>query len=84
MKCFECGEGEYEKVVKDYKGTFGIKSNSQFYGSFVVPDIEILTCNKCGDECFDSENSKKIDEVVEKKRNQVEALLAIAEAGGEE
>lgn len=78
MKCFECGEGEYEKVVQDYKSTFG--NGGKIYGSFVVPDIEILTCNKCGDECIDSANSKRIDEVAENKRNQVEAMMAIAKA----
>lgn len=73
MKCFNC-DGEYEKIVQDYKGTFGAKGG-KIYGSFCVPDIVILTCSKCGDECIDSENSKKIDEVVEKKRKQVEIQM---------
>jgi YgiT-type zinc finger domain-containing protein len=54
MKCFEC-DGEYEKIVQDYefitnKGT-----------KMIVPDMEILTCNVCGDKCLDDENSKRID-----------------------
>lgn len=81
MKCFHC-DGEYEKVVQDYKGEFGNKG--KIYGSFHVPDIEILTCNKCGDECIDNENSKKIDEVAEMKRKQVEIIMAAAKIRREE
>jgi hypothetical protein len=70
MKCFECQEGEYEKIVQDYSAPFGNKG--KVYGSIFVPNIEILTCNKCGDKCIDSENSKKIELVAEKRRKQVD------------
>jgi hypothetical protein len=71
MNCFHC-DGEYEKVVQDYKGTFG-----KIY--------KILTCNLCGDECIDSENSKKIELVAEKRRKQVEMMMDIKKArSGEE
>lgn len=77
MNCFHC-DGEYEKVVQDYKGTFG--NRGKIYGSFHVPDIEILTCNLCGDECIDSENSKKIELVAEMRRKQVEMMMDIKKA----
>jgi hypothetical protein len=52
LNCFECQEGVYEKVTQTYRGTLH------------VLDIEVLTCNKCGDECLDNENCRKIDEVL--------------------
>lgn len=55
LPCFECQDGYYEPVRQTYVSQLSD-------GSFLtVPDIDILTCVRCGDECFDSENSKKID-----------------------
>lgn len=55
LPCFECQDGHYKKV----RQTFVSQCKD---GSFLtVPDIDILTCVKCGDECFDSENSRKVD-----------------------
>ena len=62
LHCFECQDGHYEKVHQ----TFVSQCKD---GSFLtVPDIDILTCVKCGDECFDSENSKKIDKARDEHR----------------
>jgi hypothetical protein len=57
MKCFEC-DGEYEKVVLTYSSTVS------------VPVIEVLICNKCGDECVDDTNLKKMDDVAEKLKKE--------------
>jgi hypothetical protein len=53
--CFECQDGYYKPVRQTYVSQLSD-------GSFLtVPDIDILTCIECGDECLDSETSKKID-----------------------
>lgn len=62
LPCFECQDGHYEKV----RQTFVSQCKD---GSFLtVPDIDILTCVECGDECFDSENSRKIDKARDEYR----------------
>ena len=58
MKCFEC-DGEYEKVRIDYEC-------STPYGELIVPDVDVFTCNHCGDECLDHKNSKKIDDAAQR------------------
>jgi len=58
MQCFEC-DGEYEEVRIDY-------DLDSPYGKLIVPDVGVLICNKCQDECLDNVNSKKIDEAMEK------------------
>lgn len=55
FQCFECISGKYNKVVKDFVSLTPD-------GELVVPDIEFLVCDTCGDECLASEPSKKIDE----------------------
>lgn len=60
LPCFECQDGHYKPVRQTYVCSYPLD------GSFLtVPDIDILTCVKCGDECLDSENSKKIDKARE-------------------
>ena len=62
LPCFECQDGHYEKV----RQTFVSQCKD---GSFLtVPDIDILTCDKCGGECFDTENSRKIDKARDEYR----------------
>ena len=57
-KCFEC-DGQYEKITIDYE-------SDTPYGKLSVPDVVVLVCNKCEDECIDGTNSAKIDMAFEK------------------
>ena len=62
LPCFECRNGHFEIVRQTYVSQ--CKD-----GSFLtVPDIDVLTCVKCGSECLDSENSRKIDKAREEYR----------------
>jgi hypothetical protein len=54
MDCFEC-DGKYEKIVIQYE------LDTQ-YGKLSVPDVEVESCNKCGDDIIGSESLEKIDE----------------------
>jgi len=54
MDCFEC-DGKYEKIVIQYE------LDTQ-YGKLTVPDVEVESCNKCGDDIIGSESLEKIDE----------------------
>ena len=62
LPCFECRDGHYEPI-------------NQLFIAFLpdgkeltVPDIDVLTCVKCGAECLDSENSKKIEHAREENK----------------
>ena len=55
LPCFECQDGHYESISQLYEATLPDGN------TLSVPDIDVLTCVECGDECLDSENSKKID-----------------------
>lgn len=59
MQCFECKDGHYEPINQVYESSLSDGN------TLSVSDIEVLTCVKCGDECLDSENSKKIDKTRE-------------------
>ena len=59
LLCFDCLDGHYEPINRVYE------SSLPDGNTLSIPDIEILTCVKCGDECLDSENSKKIDKARE-------------------
>jgi hypothetical protein len=54
MKCFEC-DGQYEKIVIRY-------DMYTQYGELSVPDVEVESCNKCGDDIIGYESLEKIDE----------------------
>lgn len=56
MKCFDC-EGRYDRLKIDYVA-------NTHKGKITVPDIILLRCVFCGDECFPSEESKKIDDFI--------------------
>lgn len=62
LPCFECQDG------------FVVPINQLFIAflpdgkDLTVPDIDVLTCAKCGSECLDSENSKKIDKARDEYR----------------
>ena len=62
LSCFECQDGYYEPVRQTYVSQL---SDESF---LTVPNIHILTCVECGDECLDSENSKKIDKARDEYR----------------
>jgi YgiT-type zinc finger domain-containing protein len=55
LKCYECIDGTYVPIKQDWHAI--VKD-----GYIVVPDIEVLTCKSCGAECFDPENSRKVDQ----------------------
>jgi hypothetical protein len=65
MYCFECNEGEYVPIVDDYHAVIGTGRNGEVVSEITIPNIAILTCDHCGDQCLDSENSKKIDDARE-------------------
>ena len=65
MKCFNCKNGEYNKVVQDFETPVG--KRGKIIGKLTVPNIEVLTCPLCGDECLDAANSRKIDQAREEK-----------------
>jgi hypothetical protein len=65
MKCFEC-DGEYKKIVIQYE------LDTQ-YGKLSVPDVEVESCNKCGDDIIGNDSLVKIDETWEKLRKQNQA-----------
>ena len=62
LSCFECQEGHYEPINQVFE------SSLPNGNTLSVPDIDILTCVKCGDECLDSNNSRKIDKARETYR----------------
>jgi YgiT-type zinc finger domain-containing protein len=62
LPCFECQEGHYEPINQVYEA---LLSDGNI---LTVPDIDVLTCVKCGDECLDSKNSIKIDKAREAYR----------------
>jgi YgiT-type zinc finger domain-containing protein len=59
LECFECADGHYESINRVYEALLGDGN------ILTVPDIDVLTCAKCGDECLDSKNSIKIDKAQE-------------------
>jgi hypothetical protein len=61
MDCFEC-DGKYEKIVIQYE------LDTQ-YGKLSVPDVEVESCNKCGDDIIGSESLEKIDEAWSKLKD---------------
>jgi hypothetical protein len=54
MKCFEC-DGEYEWITIQYE------LDTQ-YGKLSVPNVQVESCNKCGDDIIGSESLERIDE----------------------
>ena len=62
LPCFECQEGHYEPINQVFE------SSLPNGNTLSVPDIDILTCVKCGNECLDSNNSRKIDKAQEAYR----------------
>ena len=52
--CFECQDGYYEPINQLYEAT--LPDGNTLY----VPDIDVLTCVECGDECLDTKNLDKI------------------------
>ena len=58
--CFVCEDGHYEPVNQTYEALVWDK-NGNVLSTMKVPNIDVLTCGKCGDEMLDSENLEKID-----------------------
>ena len=59
LTCFECAEGQYHEVVDDWVSKL---SN----GAMVItPDVNILRCNKCGQDCIGAESCEKIEANIE-------------------
>ena len=56
MNCYQCLSGVYTPIKEDYRTA--MKDGR----ILVVPDVEVLTCTSCGDECIDAINHKKIDD----------------------
>lgn len=71
MNCFECNEGVYVPIIENFETPIGDRRSGKVFGRIFVPNIEILTCNKCGDRCIDSENSRMIDEAVLQTRKNI-------------
>jgi hypothetical protein len=65
LPCFMCKDGHYEPINQTYAALY---QNRNTLDTLSVPDIDVLTCDKCGDECLDSENSKKIDKARDEYR----------------
>ena len=64
LPCFECQDGHYEPINQLYEATLPNEN------TLSIPDIDVLTCVKCGSECLDSENSKKIDNAREEYKRK--------------
>jgi hypothetical protein len=54
MKCFEC-DGEYEKVAQGYE------CHTSNGNKITVSNVEVLTCNSCGDKVLDNDALVQID-----------------------
>jgi len=52
MKCFDCQDGEYKKVLKEYVSYEGVR----------VPDVEHLVCDNCGETLLSGSANTQIDE----------------------
>jgi len=65
MYCFECNEGEYVPIIEDYCAVISTGRSGKVISEIIVPGIAVLTCDHCGDQCLDNENSKKIDDARE-------------------
>lgn len=76
--CFECDEGRYEVVTREYehRGTDG--------AVVVVPGVKILRCNRCGDEVIPAESDRQISRFVAEATEQLgkAELFAMLEASG--
>jgi len=66
MKCFECDEGVYKNVVRDYETT------TKRGNKMIATNIEILTCNLCGNTYLDDNACKQINDA----RDNVEGGFA--------
>lgn len=56
VRCFECGESDYEEITLDRYPLSLPNGDSLF-----VPNITVLVCPICHDECIPPESSRQID-----------------------
>lgn len=73
--CFECDDGIYQEVAVDYKATTrdGVE--------IVVPNVQILRCQSCGEETVPAASVQQISEFIAAVNEQLKAaeLYAIME-----
>jgi YgiT-type zinc finger domain-containing protein len=58
-ECFECSEGRYYPRVEDHV------TYLKDIGEFVVPNIAVEKCDKCGATLFDADACDEIDAAIE-------------------
>ena len=77
-KCFECDQGHYEEITRDYTdvGPDG--------ASVVVPGVKLLRCTHCGDEIIPAESDRYISRFVAETNEQLTKaeLYAMLDASG--
>ena len=61
--CFECGEGHYVEVIEDYRRALPDDE------TFIVPNLLILRCDKCGEDTIPPESSRRIEKAVDEHQD---------------
>lgn len=77
-QCFECDQGHYEEITRDYTdvGPDG--------ASVVIPGVKLLRCTYCGEELIPAESDRYISRFVAEATEQLTRaeLFAMLEASG--
>jgi DNA repair exonuclease SbcCD ATPase subunit len=80
MKCFTCGEADYNEVIGPYDVTLPNDRN------LTIAGIKLLRCPKCHQESVPPESSKKIEAAIEfeKSSTMTETILTLLDSVKEE
>jgi len=83
MKCFACGEAEYNEVIGPYDVTLPNGKN------LTIAGIKLLRCPKCHQEAVSPESSKKIEAAIDFEKSSTmtdkfETILTLLDSVKEE
>jgi DNA-binding transcriptional regulator YiaG len=66
--CFDCGEGQYQEVIEDYR--LDLPEGE----TLTVPKLLILRCGTCGEDTIPPESSRRIETAVEQHQDTLPAV----------